>query len=365
MKAIKQMIRISPPIPFMPLAGLVLLLGCLSAQAAGSGQAPVEPDTATADHLCEQDAQARPPPSDAPTPAQRSALAHCDGEALLYGIGRPADPVQARLCAFVERDAADPGDGPSGLFDGNGLLMTIYANGLGVPKNKAVAIYLACTSVWSAPAEREERVPHLAATPHAPSSVAAFSPCDDITSGFTQGICASHASRLATARRTQQIDALAARLPAGTASRFAALRNSQATWATERGANEVDLSGSARVAFEIEEEELQNDDFLAMLRRLEKSPPPRLGTVQLQAAQTRMDTILGRVLAAPADPDTMGTITPDGIRKAQAAWLAYRDAWGVFAAAAYPAWGADGARAWVTMKRADMLSHLLPDPDQP
>jgi len=349
----------------MPPAALVLLLACLSAQAAGNGQASAEPDAAVADRLCAQDAQARPPPSDAPTPAQRSALAHCDGEALLYGIGRPADPVQARLCAFVQRDAAGSGDEQSGLFDGNGLLMTIYANGLGVPKNKAVAVHLACTSVWSAPAEREGRVPHLAATPHAPSNAAAFSPCDDITSGLSQGVCAYHASRLATARRTQQIDAYAARLPARTASSFAALRNSQATWAAARGANEVDLSGSGRAAFETEEEELQNDDFLAMLRRLEKSPPPRLGAVQLQAAQTRMDTILGRILAAPADPDTMGTVGPDGIRKAQTAWLAYRDAWGRFAAAAYPGWGVDGARAWVTMKRADMLSHLLPDPAQP
>jgi uncharacterized protein YecT (DUF1311 family) len=356
------MIRMSPSTLSVLLAWLALPLGCLPAQADGSGQAAAEAGTDLADRLCAQDAHAQPPPSDEPTPAQRSALVHCDGEALLYGIGRPADPVQARLCAFVQRDEGPrTADGQSGLFDGNGLLMTIYANGLGVPRNQAVAVHLACSGIWSAPAERDWRVPHLAAMRHT-SSDATFSPCDDITSGASQGACAFHDSRIAAASRTQQIDAFAARLPIRAARSFAALRTSQTAWSDARGANEVDLSGSGRAAFETEEEELQDNDFLAMLHRLEKNPPPRLGTVQLQAAQARMDTILAKILAAAPDPDDRGTVTPDGVRTAQMAWLAYRDAWETFAAAAYPGWGADGARAWVTMKRADMLSHLLPEP---
>lgn len=349
-----------------PIAFLTIVLGNPSAFATDSkpGPAFVDPDPGEADKLCTRVVLAEPPLADQPTPTQRQALHECDGEALLYGIGRPADPVQARLCAFVQRETPTTGPGPgSGLFDGNGLLMTIYANGLGVPRNRAVATHLACTGVWDAPAEHQIRVPHLAGTLTEPWYKHDFSPCDDITSGYTGGVCAAHQSRIDATSRTTWIDAYASRLPPQARARLVTLRTAQARWAEARAGDEIDLSGTGRTAFEIAEQDLQTDDFLAMLTRLQKSSPPRLGTLQVKAAQARMDTALRTLLAVPPDQPIMGTITADGIRKAQTTWLAYRDAWAAFAAVAYPGWGPNGARAWVTMKRADMLTHLLSQHD--
>ena len=64
--------------------------------AAGPRGLFTEPPPGEDDRLCAQYANAEPPASDQPTPVQREAHAHCDREALLYGIGQPRDPVRAR-----------------------------------------------------------------------------------------------------------------------------------------------------------------------------------------------------------------------------------------------------------------------------
>ena len=277
-----------------------------------------EPPAGAAEALCARSADADPPASDQPTPLQRWSLAGCDGEALLYGIGQAADPVRARLCAFLERDEPDARGNGSGLFDGDGLLMTIYANGWGVRRNSAVATHLACESVDSAPAEREFRVSHVAGALHEPYYRAVFSPCDDITSGYAGGVCAAHDSRIAKAGQETAIEAYAARLPAPARPAFARLRKAQAGWSLARGGDEVDLTGSRRAADEIHEERLQDEDFVAMLTRLRRpEPPPPLSGPQFRQAQARIDAALPRLLARLATPaaDEPGAVSADGIRK--------------------------------------------------
>ena len=298
-----------------------------------------------------------PPASDGPPTGRRADLKDCDGEALLYGIGRAADPKEARFCAFVQR-AVSSADQQSGLFDGNGLLMIIYANGMGVPRNRAVAVRLACVGVSGAEMEVDGWVPHLAGVVHSKLYSNVFSPCEDVESGYGLGVCAVHDARLADDARAKRIAKLSASLPEPARARFTDLVRAQTEWADNRGREETDQSGSDHIAVSTNETETQDDDFMAMLDRLRRRTPPPLGRAQLETAQARIDTELPKLLAVHTDPDQEGAVTPNGIKRAQAAWIGYRDAWGAFAKVAYPAWGADGAEAWVSMKRADMLGHL-------
>ncbi|MCQ8277144.1 hypothetical protein NFI95_01595 [Acetobacteraceae bacterium KSS8] len=339
--------------PRLSALGALVLLAAVPAMAQSM---PGDPDPKQVEALCRRDADADPPAGDLPTPAQRERLAHCDSEALLYGIGRPADPVQARLCAFVEADDAGSG-GPAPLFAGNSMLMTIYANGMGVPRNPALAVKYACMSEDSS-AAREYRVLHVAGLLHEDWYKPVFSPCDDATSGEAGGECAAHDARFKDVRFAASVAAFASRVPARAQAAFASLRAAQKHWAELRSDNEIDQSGTLRSAFVIDEQQRQNADFVAMLERLDHGAPPKLGRTQRDAAQRRIDAALQRL---PQDPDArLGdtTITAGAIRATQAAWVAYRDAWGRFAAVAYPGWGADGAEAWVSIKRADMLEHL-------
>ncbi|WP_062227613.1 hypothetical protein [Aureimonas frigidaquae] len=74
--------------------GLVLAVALASSARAEPGSLP---QTAAA---CQAVSTVEPPATDKPTQAQMQSLEGCDAEALFYGIGRPADPAQARLCAF-------------------------------------------------------------------------------------------------------------------------------------------------------------------------------------------------------------------------------------------------------------------------
>ncbi len=325
-----------------------LLLLAVSTTAAGG-----ELDHDAVDLQCARVAQAAPPPGDLPTPAQHRALKGCDAEALYYGIGRPVDPVQARLCAFVQQ-AGEGSSQPYG-FSGSHILMVIYANGLGAARNDAYAIHLACISSW-AEAERDSRVAHLLG--HRESWYTnRFDFCDDATSGLTGGYCAAHDRRSRQQAQAAAIAAYAASLSVRARPAFAALSRAQAAWGEARSRDEVDLSGTSRAAFEIDEEDLQERDFVAMLHRLQGGNPPRLGPADLAAASARMRSALDRIAGEPGYLQ-FGTVTRDGVARAQDAWKRYRDAWGAFADQAYPAWGATGAEAWLTMKRADMLAHL-------
>ena len=304
------------------------------------------------DELCASVASVVPPDSDRPSPADLAGLKGCDSEALYFGIGRKADPAQARNCAFAE--AAGEDEQAVRGYSGRHMLMMIYANGRGAKQNIPYAQHLACTSSF-APAERTERVDHLQAMADG-NDRREFDYCDDATAGVTGGFCEAHHARIETQSLNAIIDAFAATLSPKAKPYFARLVAQQKLWGEARASNETDLSGTLRSAFEIQEVQLQLRDFTQMLGRLERKPLPRLGKMQLQAANTRMNDALIRLSGHEAIGGT--TIGFDGIRQAQTAFLAYRQAWGNFASIAYPQWDHDAAQAWVTMKRADMLDHM-------
>lgn len=318
---------------------------------------PAEADDTSADaridQLCEAVAQVQAPAGDEPSSEQAAALSGCDSEALYYGIGVAADPMKARLCAFTQQ-AQEKDPGLEG-FSGSHMLMLIYGNGKGATQNIPYATHLACLSSF-AQMERELRVRHLQAIGEKKDGgVIDF--CDDSTAGLTGGYCAKHLTRIAGVAVDKKIAAFAARVPHRAQRQFVTLKEKQVLWGKARAQNETDLSGTLRAALEIDEEALQKKDFVDMLERLERKPLPPLGKAELQDAAHRMMIDLAKLSGKAGIGGT--TIDYAGIDKAQEAFLAYRKAWGDFAATAYPQWGRSGAEAWVTMKRADMLDHLV------
>ncbi len=119
----------------------------------GLGRAPSADEAWRAD--CDRVKETALPPGDQPDADTRRALAGCQSEDLYYGIGQPADPSRARLCAYLERST---GDAP--VFGGSAILMTIYATGIGARRNPDLAIRFAC-ALEGAPAEMEGRIAHL------------------------------------------------------------------------------------------------------------------------------------------------------------------------------------------------------------
>ena len=91
---------------------------------------------------------------------------------------------------------------------------------------------------------------------------------------------------------------------------------------------------------------------------LEAGKTPPASASDFRAADAELNAVYRRLMSAK-DP-IFGTVTKSGVRKAQVAWLAYRDAWVQFAAAKYPRIAPDSLRASLTQSRTKELQSLTP-----
>jgi uncharacterized protein YecT (DUF1311 family) len=303
--------------------------------------------------ICRQVRGREPPASDAPAKASAAALKGCSSEALYYGIGMAADPVKARQCALIEiQEKRD-----DSFFSGRTVLMMIYANGRGAARDLDLATHLACATE-GAPMESHGRVSHLAELKAKGWTGNDFDFCDDITSGYAMGFCASRDADISGAKRDAALAALMRGWTAPERQAYAALKKAHDAFVDAHSSNEIDLSGTARGAIAVAEDEALRDELAAMLKAMEAGTAPRFTAAQYRAADSALNAAYRKFLASDAvGGDYPGSVTRDGVRDTQRAWLKFRDAFVAFAAAKYPKLGGDSAAAWVTRKRTEVLDH--------
>ena len=322
-------------------ASSLLLLAVSPSHAADSDSAAI----------CKKAEAVEDPTADLPTDADKKALAGCDSEALYYGIGAPADPAGARKCAYLER--ASKADAMA--IRGPAILAMVYANGSGAKQDVGLARKFVC-EIDGAPAELDGRLAHLDRI--AGGEKKGFDFCDDITSGMAGGICAAHRERLASVDRESKLRPMIAKLPA---ERWKALRKAADAFFDARVRSEVDLSGTARSAFQIDEKaKLENDLTEALDVLTSKKAPP----ASAQDLKTSDDT-LNRVFADVMKRKTFryGTVTQNGIRETERLWVAYRDAFVALASEARPDVPSAEWQAWITNERVDQLRKFADSDD--
>jgi hypothetical protein len=328
------------------LPALTVLFIVTSESAAGASARP--PTSLT----CERVKGVAFPTGDQPEEAETKALQGCSSEGLLYGIAQAVDPAKARTCAYLERSAGD-----ERVFGGSAILMTIYANGLGVRRNLDLALHLAC-GLDAAPAEMESRIAHLERMRSQAAGQALFSLCDDVTSGFMGGHCAAHELRIKQAKRTQRHDRALTGWTAAQRAAFKKLRATANAFFQARTANEIDLSGTARSALEAEEEDNLEAAFDKISEALEHRSVPPASPANLAEVDRRLNALYGRIMNAKGND--WGTVTRDGIRATERQWVKYRDGWTAFAGVAYPNADASALKGWLTQQRMEMLTAFAP-----
>ena len=322
---------------------------------------------AAAQRVCRRSEAVPIPRADLPTAAQLPELASCNSAALYYGFAGKPDYVRARECAYLERALGDRNP-----MSGSAVLAMIYANGLGARRNSPLATKFACEA-GGAPDEINGRINHLqdlAASRLPPQP--RFDFCDDITSGYMTGVCASVAAGMLEARRKIAIERIGSRDTPAEKAQFIALQYVARTYFNVHEGEEVDAAGSDGRAFEIDDFEHSEKIFMDDIQALDANKVPAVNVAGEKHADARLEAIYHRVLAnpslRPARPDPllpnvqmteMGTITREGIRVDQALWLSYRDAWVHFAAAVRPALPRSAVRAWITNQRINDLRCLL------
>jgi len=265
----------------------------------------------------------------------------CVAEDLYYGPagnGVGADPVAARACAWRERDAKT-----DEAFGGPAILMMLYANGAGVKKNIPLAKRFACEA-GGAPAEVSGRLDHLDGLTQAAAGATPFDICDDITSGYMSGFCAAREGRIQSNQRASTLASIMKSWTPEQRTAFAALRKATDTYFEISTAEEVDQSGTARGAMAEGARQALEDRFLAILAHCEKGELPT-GT----AADYKK---------ADAGDTSHGTVKAEGVRRAEVAWIKFRDAWVEFGKVKYPDVSADAWRTDLTRERTEDLKEL-------
>lgn len=309
-----------------------------------------------ADHpACAALASIAIPTADMPDAAARARLAGCVSEDFYYADGGKPDYVQARLCAYVEREAGD-----EVMFGGSAVLMMIYANGDGVARDIGLAKKFAC-AVEGAPAELDGRLEHLDAMASSSGKSERFDLCDDITSGYMMGFCASRGADAAKVDRDRRVTALTAAWSAADRAAFAKVRAAADAYFDASVDGEVDMSGTARGAMAVGAREALEDGLVAALDAFEKGQLPQDGAAEFAAADKQLNTHYAAAMnyyKAQAAEGTGGSVNPQGIRDAERAWIRYRDAWVAFGAQKYPAVGADAWRTYFTRERSQALKDL-------
>lgn len=294
-------------------------------------------------NICRQTESMTMPVADQPDAARSKTLAKCDADNLYYGLGQTQQPdyTAARACAVATQN--------------NSVLTMIYANGDGVQKNLNLAIHFACKAGF-APAEIEGRVMHLVDLRAHPEKTDRFDICDDVTSGYMMGICASTQEQLAQKQRQQQIIELTKNWSENDRQALQKLETAADSFIKVHAANEIDLSGTARAAQELQEEGALRDDLVAALKDLNQGKFPLHTAEQATAADQQLNQVFQQI-----EKDAhfaVGTIGREGVRKTQLAWLKYRDAWLEFGKHKYPQVSPDSWKAWLTQTRIEMLQNL-------
>jgi len=330
---------------------LILVFAVMSAAAMAQVSTPNWENTGPeVTAICKRVEHRKPPAADRPTAAQARALKGCNSEKLYYGEGVKPDYVRARQCAFVE---AQGGDAP--VFGGETILMQIYANGYGVHRDLDLATAYACR-IDAAPMVNELQISDLQSLKAKPDH---FDYCDSMTSGLAMGQCAGRDSNRAAAVRDVRIGALVAKLPPGARPLYPAMKKSFDAFVEAHGEGEVDLSGTARAAEEIGEQDSVRDQFLLDLGRLISGRWPAGTAPDARAADALLNASYRKALIGAAAKDNLTTIKSDDIRKTQRLWLSYRDAYVRFAAAAAHTTSGDAVLARLSRLRAAQLDQML------
>jgi uncharacterized protein YecT (DUF1311 family) len=295
---------------------LAALLSCILAPALA---APSSSDT---DHDWHRHCMRVEKQAVAPTSA--TAPAKCDAIDLYYRKRSQAATAQTewdqvRACALAHDDHT--------------VLMMLYANGFGVPRNTDIAIHHACLVESAAEAEMKFRIEHLASLP----ANAVFDQCDDITSGRMGTECAAIRESLDQRVRGARLQRLAEALPAPARAAFTRLQAAAERFAVAAG-DEIDMQGTAAPSLVIRCQEKEREQFMQAALDAVEGKLPAASAQDAAARDRELNDVYRKLMAAPSPqegwPDRLGdtTIQRKDVRATERAWIAYRNAFAAFAA---------------------------------
>lgn len=294
-------------------------------------------------------------------PLSDAQLPKCDEEVLYYGIGQHPDYAAALQCAWFQREhRKDMVDSP---FSGAGVLTMLYANGQGVPRNYDVAMRLSCEIETAAEAELSGRFAHLLdlrdAAKHGTFELLDL--CDDVTAGINVSSCFHIDAAKDDIERGYFLQDIVRGLSDEEKAAFPALHAAETAFEHARCDKEVELSGTLRGMFILQEKARLRDQFLINLQRFAAGTIPPASEADLAKLETQLNMVYRKIQTDKNWDSTgeKGTIEQAGIKDTERKWIALADAWTAYGRIAYPKLSAARMRAQLIRLRLHQLRALL------
>ncbi len=301
------------------------------------------------------------PTEDFPDDETLKSLENEDPEKFYYGFDGEPDYKKARYAAFayLKKMASEKTTEDSNIIGPASVLMMIYANGLGVKRDIDLAMFFAVIVSW-APAELEGRINHLIKLKGQTKPEAGFSLCDDITSGFMAGYCASLGKQSQDVKDKKQVSALIEKWTLEERKAFEPLTVAKEKYYQEKSRNEIDQSGTMRTALVLAEEEKRQQNFLSLLQKFEKKDYLKYSQDDFDKADQQLNKIYQKLMKKIPEGGSIShtTIEKQGIKETQRAWILYRDAWTSFAKIKYPEMTEYALKTLLTNERIKDLEEL-------
>lgn len=296
---------------------------------------------------CRAMAEPLPPVVDRPTPTQAGSLRGCDPQDLYYGVRVAQDYTRARKCAMLQLKTTN-----GNAATANRILAQLYANGFGVKTNRRLALSYACRSD---PTEQSFLDDVAGKGTQAGNSLKTVDFCNDIAGTPAITFCASLHKDAAESFRERRLEQMIGELSIRAQKAYSKMLMLRNAFEDVRSREESGNTGTSASAEDLEGEEraLQFDDkdIRAFL-----SGNWSVG-VDSRVADHRLNVNYHAALTYAASHPDDG-VTSDGVREAQRAWLKFRDAFVLFAAAARPNFPQSAVLGHLTEARASELKRL-------
>jgi len=242
--------------------------------------------------------------------------------------------------------------GETRTFSGKTILTMVYANGKGANRNLDVAIKLAC-ELNGAPDDLAGTIRQLARYKQAHWTGNSFTVCDHSAARFMYEQCAILDDRFDSLARRKKIEAITSKWSAADQKAFQSLQQVAEKFFQLHAGKERDLNGTVLV----HEQAFMERQFIEMLETLERGELPDFSPEAARKADADMNAAYSAVVNGSTKE--WGTVTVEGIRQTQQAWLPYRDAWVQFGKKKYPKVTPESWKAWITQQRIPMLEWFV------
>jgi hypothetical protein len=324
---------------------LFLLSFLLTALYAASAQNQISDPGAK--QICAAVKDVEPLAEDRPSAAEEKGLAACSSLDAYFGFGQPADPAQARKCAYAEMDR-----GAKTLLGGKAILMMVYANGKGAERNFDLAIKFAC-SIGDAPGDAAGRVHQLDRLKKAKWAGGNFSVCDHSSGREMYEQCAILQERSDKVERDQKFNELLAKWTPREQKAFRAFMQEADRFFNIQASHGVNLQGT----FEIQEEAFLWNGLLTSLQQFERGELPNYSNDEFQKTEAAERTTYMRT--QNGSDVHWGTVTRESIKTSEDGWRRYCNAWIAFARQRYPNVSERTWKTWLDQDRAVTLNRFL------